>query len=145
MMTSKRTLVGGLVGTLLYLSLGDVATAAEDRGGCRAPLEAWTQVELYLGRNIGGGGVVGEPAFRRFLAEVVTPEFPDGLTVLDGQGQFRDSKGVIVREGAKVLLILVPDAAAAAGRFDKVIARYKKRFRQESVIRVETPVCLAFQ
>ena len=145
MTTSKRTLLGALFGTLICLGAGNPAAVAEERGGCRAPLEAWTQVELYLGRNIGGGGVVGEPAFRRFLAEVVTPEFPDGLTVLDGRGQFRDSKGRIVREGAKVLLILVPDATAAAGRFDKVVARYKARFRQESVIWVESPVCLAFQ
>lgn len=145
MTTSRRTLGLGLLGMLLCLGLGDGAAAAEERGGCRAPLDAWTQVELYLGRDIPGGGTVSEQAFRRYLAEVVTPEFPDGLTVLDGQGQFRNSGGRIVREGTKVLLILVPDARAVKGRFDKVIARYKTRFNQESVIRVESPVCLAFQ
>jgi hypothetical protein len=62
---------------------------------CRPPLEAWTQVELYFGRDLGGDAVVSEEAFRHFLAETVTPLFPDGLSVVEVAGQFRDSAGAI--------------------------------------------------
>lgn len=111
---------------------------------CPAPLERWTQVDLYLGRSIAKGGVVTEGMFRRFLAEVVTPRFPDGLSVLDVAGQFRDSRGRIVREPSKLLVLLVPDRVAAAARIAAVVERYKRRFSQESVLRTERAVCLAF-
>jgi hypothetical protein len=75
---------------------------------------------------------------------VVTPRFPDGLSVLDVTGQFRDSKGGIVREPSKLLVVLVPDASAAAGKVVQIIAAYKKRFRQESVLHAEHPVRVSF-
>jgi hypothetical protein len=88
---------------------------------------------------------VSERAFRRFLAEVVTPRFPDGLSVVDVAGQFRSGSGVIVREPSKLLVILVPDAAAVAKKVGQIIAAYKRRFDQESVLHAEQPVCVAFE
>jgi hypothetical protein len=43
---------------LLSIDAGEAAAA--DR--CRPPLEAWTQVELYFGRDLGGDAVVSEEA-----------------------------------------------------------------------------------
>ncbi len=121
------------------------AAAAHERAArCPAALEPWTQIDLYLGRGIGAGRAVTERMFKRFLAEEVTPRFPDGLTVLDAAGQFRDGRGRIVREPSKLLVLLVPDRAAAAGKIAAVIDRYKRRFSQESVLRTERSVCLAF-
>ena len=36
------------------------------------------------------------------------PRFPDGLTVLDARGQWRDSQGAIKTERSKLLVILAP-------------------------------------
>src|SRR3954452_19724471 len=74
------------------------ASAADRAADCRARLEPWTEIDLYFGRNISGDGTVTEAEFCRFLSDVVTPRFPDGLSVLDVAGQFRNSKGKIARE-----------------------------------------------
>jgi hypothetical protein len=106
-------------------------------------MASWTEISLYFGRRIGDTGLVSEAMFKRFLAEVVTPRFPDGLTVLDAAGQFR-SGNRIVREPTKLLVLLVPDRSAVAHKVASVIDRYKRRFRQQSVLRTEQEVCLAF-
>ena len=76
---------------------------------------------------------------------MVTPRFPDGLSVLDVAGQFRSGTGAIVREPSKLLVILVPDAAAAAKKIGQVVAAYKRQFDQETVLNAEHPVCVAFE
>ena len=141
----------GLAIGALLLALGGCATASspttgQGTAGCRAPLKAMTQVDLYFGRNIpGGGGEVGDAQWRQFLDEVVTPRFPDGLSVLDVYGQWKSTRtGAIARERSKRLSIIVPDAAQAAERFEAIKAAYKQRFRQESVLQAEAGVCAAF-
>ena len=124
--------------------LGAAAGEAAATERCRAPLEPWAQVELYFGRGLGGDAIVSEEAFQDFLAGVVTPLFPDGLSVVDVAGQFRDDEGTIVREPTKLLILLVPDAAEVAPDVETIIAAYKERFDQQSVLHAEQAVCLAF-
>lgn len=140
-----RVLGAGGVALLLLLGGARDGLATQGRAACRAPLQAWTQIELHLGRDISTGGIVSERAFRRFVDEVVTPRFPDGLGIVDFSGQYRHGNGVIVREPSKLLTILVPDAAAVAGKVREIVAAYKRRFRQESVLHAELPVCVAFR
>lgn len=130
--------------TLAVPSTGRATEAEAERAACPPALAPWTQIDLYFGRRIGRTGLVTEGMFRRFLAEEVTPRFPDGLTVLDAAGQFRDSTGRVIREPTKLLVLLVPDRDAVAGKVAGVIDRYKRRFRQRSVLRTEERVCLAF-
>jgi Protein of unknown function (DUF3574) len=126
---------------LLGSEAGEAATALH----CQAPLEPWTQVELYFGRGLGGDAVVSEEAFRSFLAEEVTPLFPDGLSVIDVAGQFREEDGDIVHEPTKLLILLVPDVAAVAPDIETIIAAYKDRFDQQTVLHAEQPACIAFE
>src|SRR5262245_44319769 len=102
-----------IAGPTLVAADQPAATAAPAL--CRAPLEAWNQIELYFGRNIAGVGEVTEQQFRNFVREVVTPRFPDGLTLLDALGQFRDGKR-IVRERTKLLVLLVPEPDEIVGK-----------------------------
>jgi hypothetical protein len=139
------TLARGAVALLLLWGAAGPAAAGGAPSDCRAPLEPWTRIDLYLGRNIGGGAIVSERSFQRFLAEVVTPRFPEGLSVLDVAGQFRDRRGRLIREPSKLLILLVPDAAAVTKQVAVIVKSYKERFRQESVLRTEHPVCLAFE
>jgi hypothetical protein len=87
---------------------------------------------------------VSEEAFRDFLEKTVTPLFPDGLSVVEVAGQFRDSAGAIVREPTKLLIVLVPDVAGVASDVEMIVAAYKERFDQQSVLHAEQPVCVGF-
>jgi hypothetical protein len=146
MTCTVSTLRAVAIAPILVLGLLSAeASEAAQAIRCRAPLESWTQVELYFGRGLGGEAVVSEEAFRDFVAQDVTPLFPDGLSVIDVAGQFRDSEGTIVREPAKLLILLVPDVAAVAPDVGMIIAAYKERFDQESVLHAEQPVCVAFE
>ena len=105
-----------------------------------------TVAEAYFGRNVKTRAPVTDGEWARFMAETVTPAFPDGLTVLDGAGQWRNAAGQISREDSKVLLLVLPgqDQAAAAARLAPVTAAWKARFAQESVLTVFRAGCAAF-
>ncbi|HKP74209.1 MAG TPA: DUF3574 domain-containing protein [Longimicrobiaceae bacterium] len=94
---------------------------------------------LYFGRGIPGGGVVTDSAWGAFLREVVTPRFPDGLTVYSTYGQWREPDGRIAREESFVLEIVHPAGPNADADLLQIANAYKQRFRQMAVMRVTTP------
>ena len=141
-----KALRAALIAPALFLGmLGSEAGEAATALHCQAPLEPWTQVELYFGRGLGGDAVVSEVAFEDFLAEIVTPLFPDGLSVIAVAGQFREEDGDIVQEPTKLLILLVPDVAAVALDIETIIAAYKERFDQQTVLHAEQAACIAFE
>ena len=77
---------------------------------------------------------------------VVTPNFPDGLTVFDGYGQWRNpDTGIIGRSpSVKIVLIAVKRSPELAGRLQAVIDAYKARFKQQSVGIVTRDSCASF-
>jgi hypothetical protein len=101
-------------------------------------LKAALEVDLYFGR-----ATVSDEQWAAFLAEEVTPRFPDGLSVLDVAGQYRAPGGPIVRENSKLMAIIVFDAPAHAPKVQAIVDAYKAKFRQQSVLRVEQAVCAA--
>jgi len=94
---------------------------------------------LYFGRSIPSGGVVTDSAWGVFLREVVTPRFPDGLTVYQTFGQRREPDGGIAREESFVLEVVHPAGPAADAGLLEIAEAYKTRFRQMSVMRVTLP------
>jgi len=112
---------------------------------CREGAYAMARLELYFGTQRPGGAPVTEAEWAGFLDEEVTPRFPDGLTVLEGNGQWRNSQGVITRETSTVLVILYDPAAQKETAIEDIRAAYKDRFDQESVMRVDGPTqCVSF-
>ena len=108
---------------------------------CVPPLKAAVQVDLYFGRDKPAGGTVSEAEWASFLAEAVTPRFPDGLSVLEVEGQTRVPSGAIVRERTKLLVVVVFDAPAHEPRIAEIVAAYNRRFGQHGVFRTERAVC----
>lgn len=116
------------------------APALSCHGGQKPRLVA----ELMFGRDIGNRIGVSEQAWQRFLAREITPRFPDGLTVTDASGQWRDpASGRIVRERSKLVIIVLPGNDDEA-RLDAVVDAYKRQFRQQSVALVVEPACVSF-
>lgn len=101
------------------------------------------ETKLYFGMGMPGGGRVTERQWTRFLAETVTPRFPDGLTVLSGTGQWRDPKGQsakVMSEPSRIVIIVHPETAATAKAIAEIRQAYVKRFRQQSVLQTNQPV-----
>jgi hypothetical protein len=134
--------VKAALGSLLLLFAGCAALPES----CPAGAGPATIAEAYFGRNVKGRAPVTEAEWARFMAEIVTPAFPDGLTVLDGMGQWRNAAGQISREDSKALLLVLPaqDQAAASARLAPVAAAWKARFAQESVLTVFRMGCAGF-
>jgi hypothetical protein len=101
-------------------------------------------IDLLFGRGAGGLRV-SETAWTQFLAREITPRFPDGLTVIDGAGQWRNPQGgAVLRERSKVVMIVAPEQPPVQERLDAITAAYKQRFKQQSVGIVIRAVCASF-
>ena len=112
---------------------------------CRDPMKRMVVVDLLFGRNIDGRLGVTETRFAQFLAQEITPRFPDGLTVFDTTGQWRhQEKKIITRERSKVVMIAVTEDADLQAKLDAIVAAYKQRFRQQSVGVMIRPACVSF-
>ncbi len=129
---------------LALLALAAVPALAADTAPCPPGTEEFAEYRLFFGRSQGSVEVVSEEAWRAFLAEEITPRFPDGLTVLDAAGQWQGGSGEIVRERTKLLLVLAPPGGDAMQRTDEIADAYKQAFGQSSVLRVVTPACASF-
>jgi len=110
--------------------------------GTQRPKEV---AELFFGRDIGNRVSVSEARWAQFIAREVTPRFPDGLTVTDATGQWRNpASGRIAREPSKHVEIVMPGRADDEARLDAIAAAYKRAFRQRSVGIVVYEACASF-
>jgi hypothetical protein len=87
-------------------------------------------------------GSISELEWQVFLRDEVTPRFPEGLTVWEADGQWRRGDGVVDHERTKVLLLVHPDTGAALTGVQDVIAQYRQKFDQESVLWETARVCV---
>ncbi len=111
---------------------------------CPEGTDSFAEYQLFFGRSSAGVEVVSDEAWTAFLADTVTPRFPDGLTVVDGAGQWRGSSGVIERERSKVLIILTAPGEEGMRLTDEISQEYETRFNQETVLRVVRTACVSF-
>ena len=111
---------------------------------CPEGMDEFVSYQLFMGRSTGDGSIVEDMGWDSFLADTVTPRFPDGLTVLDANGQWRNSGGMVEKEQTKALIILAPPGDEAMRLIDEVSEEYKRRFDQESVLKVVEDACVSF-
>jgi hypothetical protein len=121
------------------------AAAQSAVGACHGAQQRRDVAELLFGRDIGKRLGVSEAAWQRFVAREITPRFPEGLTVIDAGGQWRDpGSGRIVREPSKRVEIVLPGDSDDAARLDAVVSAYKRQFRQRSVGLIVQSACVSF-
>jgi hypothetical protein len=102
------------------------------------------RTELVFGMSRSSGPDITESEFQGFIDDQVTPRFPDGLTVLSGNGQFRDARGTIVQEKSKLLILLYPFDRKASRTVDEIRLEYQGMFQQQSVLRIDEEQCVSF-
>ena len=118
------------------------AVQAPAPASCGQTSAAQMRTTLYFGTTR-PKGTVSELEWQVFLRDEVTARFPDGLTVWDAQGQWRNAGGAIGQERSKVLLLVHADTDAARAAVMSVIAKYRQSFEQESVLWESSRVCVA--
>ncbi len=109
--------------------------------------EPWMRAELYFGTTQDNGTPYAESDFDAFLDNEITPRFPDGLTLLTGLGQWKNSEGTISQERSMLLIILYPPdpSGETSAKFEEIRDLYEQQFHQESVLRADGgPVCTSF-
>jgi hypothetical protein len=102
-----------------------------------------TQTTLYFGLKTDNGMGVSEQSWARFLAEIVTPRFPDGLTVLDAYGQSDDhgpALGTVIAQGTRMLILVHPTDETAADAITDIKAAWRERFPTAGLFHTETGV-----
>ena len=97
---------------------------------------------LFFGTNIPSGGQVSDDEWKAFVKDVVTPHFKDGLTVLEGDGQWLDPRGDVVREHVHIVEVAHKPGAEHDEAIQAIANEYKKRFKQDAVLRVTEPVTM---
>ena len=101
--------------------------------------------ELFFGRAIKGRAPLSDAEWAEFTAQTITPNFPDGFTVFDGEGQWRNPRsGNIARDPTKILLVATGPTPDLAQRLSAVIDAYKTKFHQQSVGLITRYGCAAF-
>lgn len=136
-----RRRVRGVVAALLVLAAaGCAGPSFEPTPGTQTLVRS----ELYFGRLRPDGTVVSDAEWRTFVAEEITPRFPDGFTVFDALGQYRGRDGQIVSEPTKVLLIVHGPDARLRGSVQELRDLYRRLFQQESVLLIESPARAGF-
>ncbi|MET9802650.1 DUF3574 domain-containing protein [Streptomyces sp. NPDC006368] len=151
-LTSRTRLTLGAAAVLLaagapaaYAALGEetapVASTSTVRG------TAYLETRLFFGTERPDGGPdVTDEQFMAFVDREVTPRFPEGLTVQDGRGQWRDAGGTIERERSYELILLYPAAEARTRdpHIEWIREAYERTFGQESVARLDEPTLADF-
>ena len=112
-----------------------VSGCASGRSGCLLDSQQpMTVVELFFGRDIPGHEPLTDREWSDFAASVLSKEFPNGFTVTDGDGEWRDpSAQNVTRERTKILIAAAPRSPELASRISRVRDAYSRTYRQTSV------------
>lgn len=138
--------------------LATAVTAVLLLSGCVAPVsntvqqkpatcsigDPMTQTTLYFGLNRPVGPVISVAEWQSFVDRQVTPRFKDGLSVFDAKGQWLGNDGKLARENSKALMLIHAPGKESETNIEALRSSYKQQFAQDSVMRVDAPVCVAF-
>jgi Protein of unknown function (DUF3574) len=102
------------------------------------------RTDLFFGLRKPNGTEVDRAEFQRFLDREVTPRFPDGFTLLSGNGQFKNARGAILKERSHLLILLYPIAATSNQQIEQIRKAYITAFQQQSVLRADELSCASF-
>ena len=109
------------------------------------PGALFARTELYFGLSKSDGTIISDADFGNFIDQAITPRFPDGLTVLAGFGQFKNSAGDTIREPSRIVILFYPlGDKTNTKKLEAIRSAYKTAFQQESVLRTDDQTCVAF-
>jgi len=119
---------------------------ASEHGTCLlASQQRMAVVELFFGRDIPGREPLTDKEWSGFAASVASREFPNGFTVIDGDGEWRDpATQNVTYERTKILTAAVANVPELAARISRVRDAYSHMYRQTSVGLLSYDACGQF-
>ncbi|MBT0730766.1 DUF3574 domain-containing protein [Rosenbergiella nectarea] len=105
---------------------------------------AMQQTQLWFGLSRPDGQSISTQQWQHFVDQVITPVFPQGLSIVEAKGQWLGNNGERVSENSRGLLLIYPASKEKSQAIDLIRTRYRQLFAQESVMRIDQPVCVAF-
>jgi len=109
--------------------------------GCAPSL---VRSELYFGLSRQGSADVTPAEWQAFVDEVITPRFPNGLTVLEGNGQWQMRDGSLAKEKSRIVILVHPGTTDQQKKLDEIRQAYKKKFSQEAVMELDESIDVQF-
>ena len=119
------------------------ACASMPGPGCAAGQQAAVTDQLYFGTGRPHGPDVTPQEWASFVSEEIAPRFPQGFSLLEAQGQWRNADGSVAHEQTHLLQLVHADDAASTQVVGQIAERYKARFQQEAVLRVRSAACMS--
>lgn len=134
----------GVGGRILGAAVVAALLAGPVLAACPSGLKAMRTAEFVFGRNIGEKPGVSDDDWQAFVDREVATRFPNGFTILDARGQWRNTEGETVHEPSKILLIALTGDPHEDERLAGLARAYKHQFRQQSVLLMEQGACVTF-
>ena len=129
---------------LAVLTLALLSACASNPASLCAPgQQAAIQDTLYFGTGRVHGGAVTPQEWEGFVRDEIAPRFPQGFSILEAQGQWRNADGSIAHEQTHILQLLHSVDERNERAVGEIADRYKTRFEQEAVLRVRAAACMS--
>jgi len=144
-----RLMAGSVVicGLLIVLMNGGYGKTDALAVSAKASVEptTWARTELYFGGGLRKERGDYETVWNDYLDNVVTPRFPEGLTLIEATGQWRVKEGKAPRRRSSKIIILIHEATPEKLRnLDEIRSIWKEKSGHISVLKVTVPVEVSF-
>lgn len=105
----------------------------------------WIRTEMYFGMS-DSGTVISSDQWQDFVDKSITPRFPEGLTIVFGNGQFRAGDGQVAKEPTAILILLRKKETEKQDdvNLETIAKEYDVRFHQESVLKCDSGAQVEF-
>lgn len=87
---------------------------------------AWYRI--HLGTGV-GDKAVSRDLLKSFIDLQITPQFPNGLTVIDARGQWKSEEYGVIRERTIIIDIRCPDTEESGAKIADIAKGYVERFK----------------
>ncbi len=118
------------------------ACASNTAPPCAGGQQAALLDTLYFGTARPHGAVTPQE-WDSFVRDEIAPRLPQGFSLMDAQGQWRNADGGMAHEASHVLQVAHPDDARSERALVEIVDLYKARFAQEAVLRISAAACMS--
>jgi hypothetical protein len=122
----------------------EAASTLNATSACPPTHQAFTREELYFGLTTSSGELISAERFQAFVDTAITPRFPDGFTLFEASGQWRNPQGVVMREPTRVLVVLHEHTRDVSSELEQIISAYLRDFQQQAVLWENGNTCVRF-